>query len=369
MLVFDADGITRECGPMAEVVLFTGFPGFLGKRIAQKVLAEPDVMEVFFLVQEHFRRQAEEALSRYVVAERAKARLVTGDIAARGLGLDRSLHDGLKARVTRAYHLAAAYSLALPRDVGMRVNVSGTRNVLDFLEGAPRFEKLAYVSTCAVSGDHVGVFTEDDFDVRQGFKNFYEETKYLAEGEVRSRWGRIPTVIFRPSVVVGDSKTGEAEKIDGPYYTFFLVKRGLTRIAAQSSGKFHLVPVDFVVDGLTTIFARKESIGRVFALADPAPLTFDEFFDAASDAFGKPRPLFRLPARFWKPVFYAPGMAKLTGIPAQSFDYSVFPVDWVCPNTMRALEGTDLRCPRLTDYLPTLAKYFNEHMLDKAGRW
>src|SRR5207248_5831128 len=123
-------------------------------------------------------------------------------------------------------HLAAAYNLALPRDVGMRVNVLGTRNVLEFLDGAPSFEKLAYVSTCAISGSHVGVFTEDDFDVRQGFKNYYEETKYLAEAEVRGRWGRVPITIFRPSVVVGDSRTGEAEKLDGPYYAYLMIARG-----------------------------------------------------------------------------------------------------------------------------------------------
>jgi len=354
---------------MGEVVFFTGFPGFVGKRIAAKVLADPAVEEVFFLVQEHFRKPAEEAVARFEEPLRNKARLVTGDITARGLALDRSLHDGLKERMTVAYHLAAAYSLALPRDVGMRVNVVGTRNVLDFLDGAPRFKKLAYVSTCAISGDHVGVFTEDDFDVRQGFKNFYEETKYLAEAEVRGRWGRIPTVIFRPSVVVGDSRTGEAEKIDGPYYAFLMVKKGMTKIAAASSAKFHLAPVDFVVDALTTLFAREQSLGRVFALADPAPLTFDEFFEATADAFGKPRPFLRLPARFFMPIFYAPGVAKLTGIPAQSFDYSVYPVDWVSPNTTRALEGTGVRCPRLPEYLATLVKYFNEHMLDKAGRW
>lgn len=357
---------------MGEVVLFTGFPGFVGKRVAKKVLADPAVEEVYFLVQEHFRKAAEDAVARLDTSQRPKARLVTGDITARGLGLDKSLHDGLKDRVTRAYHIAAAYNLALPLEVGTKVNVHGTRNVLDFLDGAPRFQRLAYVSTCAVSGDHVGVFTEDDFDVRQGFKNHYESTKYLAEAEVRARWGRVPTVIFRPSVIVGDSKTGEAEKIDGPYYAFLMINRGLHRLAAQSSAKFHLVPIDYVVDALTTLFEKKDSIGRVFALADPAPLTFDEFFDVASDAFGKPRPFAHLPPSFFKPLFYMPGMARLTGIPKQSFDYSVYPVDWVCPHATKALEGTGVRCPRFNEYAPTLVRYFKEHMLQtlpKAGRW
>jgi thioester reductase-like protein len=135
---------------MGEVVFFTGFPGFVGKRIAKKVLADPQVEEVYFLVQEHFRKSAEDAVAKLDEAMRPKARLVTGDITARGLALDKSLHDGLRDRVTQAYHIAAAYNLALPRDVGMRVNVMGTRNVLDFLDGAPRFQKLAYISTCAI---------------------------------------------------------------------------------------------------------------------------------------------------------------------------------------------------------------------------
>jgi thioester reductase-like protein len=354
---------------MGEVVFFTGFPGFVGKRVAAKVLAEPGVDEVYFLVQDHFRKPAEEALARFDEPLRRKGRLVAGDITLRGLGLDRSLHDGLRERMTRAYHIAAAYSLALPRDVGVKVNVEGTRNVLDFLDGAPRFQKLAYVSTCAVSGDHVGVFSEDDFDLRQGFKNYYEETKYLAEAEVRGRWGRIPTVIFRPSVIVGDSVTGEAEKIDGPYYVYMMVQKGFHRVAARSTAKFHIVPVDFVISALTTLFAREESIGRVFALADPAPLTFDEFFDVTADAFGKARPLLRVPASFFKPVFYAPKLAKITGVPKQSYDYSVFPVDWVSPHTTKALEGTGLRCPRYPEYAPVLVRYFKEHLLDKAGRW
>jgi len=357
---------------MGEVVFFTGFPGFLGKRIARDVLADPAVEEVVFIVQEHFQKTADEALAKLDEAARKKARLATGDITQRGLGLDRSLHDGLKERVTRAYHIAAAYNLALPRDVGMRVNVQGTKNVLEFLDGAPRFEKLAYISTCAISGDYMGTFGEEDFDLRQGFKNYYEETKYLAEAEVRGRWGRIPTVIFRPSVIVGDSKTGEAEKIDGPYYAFLMIERGLHRVAAHSDAKFHVVPVDYVVSALGALFAKPDSIGRVFHLADPAPLTFNEFFDVSADAFKKPRPFVHLPASFFKPLFYAPGMAKISGIPKQSFDYSVYPVDWISPLTQKALEGTGIRCPRFPEYAPALVQYFKDKLLatlPRAGRW
>jgi thioester reductase-like protein len=357
---------------MGDVVFFTGFPGFLGKRVAAKVLADPGVEQVFFVVQDHFRKQAEQALDRYDAPSRAKAKLVTGDISARHCGLEAPVRDDLRARVTHAYHLAAAYNIALAREVGYKVNVDGTRNVLDLLEDAPSFKGLAYVSTCATSGTHVGTFTEDDFDLRQGFKNYYEETKYLAEAEVRGRWGRMPVTIFRPSVVVGDSNTGEAEKIDGPYYAFLMIYRGMTTFAANSPAKFHVVPVNFVVDAMTTLFKRPDAKGRVYHLIDPAPLTFNEFFDVTSDAFGKRRPIAHLPPKFFKPIFHFPGVAQATGIPKQSFDYSVTPVDWSCGKTTKALEGTGLRCPRYPEYAKTLVDYFKTNMaaqLPKAGRW
>jgi nucleoside-diphosphate-sugar epimerase len=254
----------------------------------------------------------------------------------------------------------------------MQVNVTGTRNVLDFLEGLKKFERFAYISTCAISGSHLGVFSEEDYNVGQTFKNFYEETKYLAEGEVRGRWGRLPTVIFRPAVVVGDSKTGEIDKIDGPYYAFVMISKGLHYIAARSRIKFNVAPVDFVADAMLKIFDTEKTTGRVFALSDPAPLTYDEFFSVSARAMGKRPPVLRVPAPAMKPLFYFPGMARLSGIPKQTFDYAVFPVEWPCANTLHALQGTDVRCPRFPDYVSVLVRYFKETLepvMPKAGRW
>src|SRR5207247_6389267 len=118
----------------------------------------------------------------------------------------------------------AIYDLSVSRDAGMRVNVDGTRHVLDFAERCPSLQRFHYVSTCYVSGRHHGVFGEDDLDVGQRFNNFYEETKFLAEVEVRRRSG-LPVTIYRPSVVVGDSRTGETQKFDGPYFVIQWILR------------------------------------------------------------------------------------------------------------------------------------------------
>lgn len=358
---------------MGDVVFFTGFPGFIGKRIASKLLDDPATDEVWFVVQKRFEDAAKAALDRFPEAQRKKARLVEGDITQPFCGLSDAARKELREKLTHAYHLAAAYNLALDRDVGMKVNVEGTKHVLDLVEGAPRFKKFVHFSTCAISGSHTGVFRETDFDVGQKFKNFYEETKFLSEKEVRARWDKIPTVIFRPGVVVGDSKTGEAEKIDGPYYAYIMISRGLHKIAARSTALFNVVPVDYVADAMHALVKKSNGATKqVFALSDPAPLTFDQFFDVSAAAFDKKGPSLRLPAFLFKPLFKFPGIARVTGIPKQSFDYSVYPVQWTCDETQKALEGTGVKCPPYYQYAPALVRYFREHLeatLPKAGKW
>src|SRR5262249_47329059 len=138
------------------------------------------------LVQEKFRGVAEEAVKAIETAHphaRGRIGLVGGDITAEGLGIQMAAATELLGDLTECYHLAAVYDLAVSRETGRRINVLGTKNVLDLLEDAKRFERLHYVSTAYVSGTHRGVFRETDLDVGQGFKNFYEETKFQAEVE------------------------------------------------------------------------------------------------------------------------------------------------------------------------------------------
>src|SRR5262249_44829249 len=143
--------------------------------------------------------------------------LVVGDITAPDLALG----GGAPARddVRAIYHLAAVYDLSVARDLAVKVNVDGTRHVLDWAGACPHLERLHYVSTCYVSGRYAGVFTEEDLEKGQTFNNFYEETKWQAEVLVRGRMqSGLRATIYRPSIVVGDSTTGATQKLDGPYY-------------------------------------------------------------------------------------------------------------------------------------------------------
>ena len=143
-----------------------------------------------------------------------RIRLVTGDITAPGLGFGAGATKSLAKRVTGCFHLAAVYDLAVAKDVGTRINVEGTKNVLAFLAEAPGFRRLDYVSTAYVSGTAVGTYRETDLDVGQSFKNHYEETKFLAEAAVKE--SGLPSAIYRPGIVVGDSRTARPRNSTGP---------------------------------------------------------------------------------------------------------------------------------------------------------
>ena len=149
---------------------------------------------------------------------RERTEIILGDITRPQLGLDEATRRRMADEVDTVYHLAAIYDLATPHAISRLVNVTGTENVLDFCESLPQLSRLVYFSTAYVSGTRTGRVLEDELEQAKSWKNYYELTKWDAEVAVRRRWNRIPTVIIRPGVVVGDSRTGEINKYDGPYF-------------------------------------------------------------------------------------------------------------------------------------------------------
>ena len=185
---------------MADI-LFTGFPGFLGSALLPRVLARAEGDQAVCLVQTKFADAAEQRRREIEQSHpdtAGRIRLVEGDITEAGLGLENGAAQTRSVR--EIYHLAAVYDLAVKRPVGMKVNVEGTRRVLEFAAECGALERLQYVSTCYVSGRWAGVFTEDDLEKDQSFNNYYEETKFLAEVEVSERMAAgLPATIFSSS--------------------------------------------------------------------------------------------------------------------------------------------------------------------------
>jgi len=242
----------------------------------------------------------------------------------------------------------------------MRVNVDGTRKVLDFAERCSSLRRLHYISTCYVSGRHDGVFREDDLDVGQSFNNFYEETKFLAEVEVRRRT-QLPSTIYRPAVVVGDSRTGQTQKFDGPYYVMQWILRQprmamLPVVGRPAKYRFNVVPRDFIIDAIDYLSGGQPPTAvRCYHLADPWPLTVDEIINAIARASA--RKIIRIPL----PLSIARVGAPLLRIPSAAVNYFTHPTTYDTTNAQRDLAGSGISVPRLTDYLPRLIEFALAH--------
>jgi len=353
-------------GDFSRSILFTGFPGFIGARLAPRILERKPDARLVCLVQEKFLEAARRAVA--VIEEahphaRGRIELLTGDITVQGLGIGARAARELRRTLREAFHLAAVYDLAVRRDVGRLINVEGTKNVLELLADTPGFERLHYVSTAYVSGRARGTFRETDLDVGQGFKNHYEETKFQAEVEVvRSR---VPRTIYRPGIVVGDSRTGETGKFDGPYFVLRVMERlpspGVFPRIGLGFGTVNIVPVDFVVEALCSLSATAASAGKTYHLCDPEPLSPGELVLLFAEAIGKRFVQVPVPLAVARAFFSPRPVQRLFGMPAEALDYFDDPVRHDTNEASRDLSALGIECPRLRDYVGILVSFYRSH--------
>jgi thioester reductase-like protein len=350
-------------------VFFTGFPGFLGSELLPRVLSRDDDLEAVCLVQPKFaglaRRRIDELRKRAPqIAERM--RIVEGDITSPSFGL--SDLTSISEDVVEIFHLAAIYDLSVGRELAMRVNVEGTRNVIAFAKGCPLLTRLHYVSTCYVSGRYPGVFTEAHLEEGQTFNNFYEETKFLAEVEVQQAMrAGLPATIYRPAIVVGDSVTGVTQKFDGPYFAIQWLLRQpsiatMPVVGDPRKTEFNVVPRDFVLDAISYLSSLPESRGEVFNLADPQPLTVDQLLSELARATTRRVIRLPLPLGIAKgAIERVPGVYRLMKIPASSVDYLVHPTRYGTERTRSFLEPAGIRVPPFPSYVDRLVTFVRSH--------
>ena len=360
---------TRRKKPTASsrTVLFTGFPGFIGARLIPRLLElAPDTTFVC-LVQEKFVGVARDAVEKMAADHphtKDRLELVVGDITAPGRGRAHAEADALHKRLTGCYHLAAVYDLAVRRELAMRINVEGTRNVLDFLEESPKLERFDYVSTAYVSGTAVGVFRETDLDVGQRFKNHYEETKFLAEVAVKER--SLPTTVFRPGIVVGDSKTGVTAKFDGPYFSLNAMRHlpspGVFMKVGSGNATVNLVPVDFVLEAIARLSTWKGAVGKTYHLTDPVPLSAFEIEELFAKALGKSFVYVPVPLPIAKLLFSPPPVEKLFDMPSQTLDYFDHACRFDCAVATADLARFGVSCPPFVEYSQRLIRFYLEHV-------
>jgi thioester reductase-like protein len=354
----------------------TGFPGFLGSALLPRLLARREGVRAVCLVQRQHLSTAQRRLEQ-IEAENPhtldRVEILEGDITTPWLGVDPSERGSLDD-VNEVWHLAAVYDLAVPEALARRVNVDGTARVLEFCQSRPGPSRLQYVSTCYVSGLYAGEFTEDSLDAGQTFRNHYESTKFEAEMLVRKAMADgLPATVYRPGIVVGDSRTGETQKYDGPYFLATFLRRQRSVALVPAVGPINrvrvcLVPRDFVVDAMDQLSVLDGSLGRTFALTDPHPPTVRRLTTTFAEHLGKTVLWVPLPLGIThRLVDTVPGLERLLGLPAEGLDYFASPTTYSTANTDAQLAGTGVACPPFESYAATLLDFMVAHPEIDAG--
>lgn len=349
-----------------ESIFLTGFPGFIAGRLVES-LARTET-QFFLLVQPQFVEKAMADIEEIAAATGTPLEsfvIVEGDITKPDLGMTAEDLEIIRSETTDVFHLAAVYDLAVAKELAFSVNLDGTKNVNDFVRSVHKLNRYNYISTCYVAGKRLGEISETELEHEAGFRNYYEETKYLAEMEVEKLKKSLPVTIFRPSVVVGDSETGETVKYDGIYYLIRYLRKApiLLRVVnvGNSDVRLNLVPVDFVVAAIAALARDNKAKGKTIALADPSPMTTAELFDAiAKDMTGR-RSEFRPSPKLVEWFLSLRVSPPLTGLPHHGVPYFFISQTYDTKVATKLLKPHKISCPPFTSYVSNLLDFVEEN--------
>ena len=357
----------------------TGATGFIGKRLVKKLLERKGAV-VHFLIRPDSEDKVP-ALREYWETTAARTIPVPGDLTQKKLGVSAEDLKQLQGEVQHVYHLAAVYDLDADEESQVRVNIEGTRNAVDFAKaiGAGHFH---HVSSIAAAGLYEGVFREDMFEEAENVDHPYFLTKHESEKVVRQE-AKLPWTVYRPAMVVGDSRNGEMDKIDGPYYFFKLIQRMRQLLPpwmptiGLEGGRINIVPVDFVVDALDHISHQEGIAQRCFHLVDPEGYRVGDVLDIFSRAAHAPRmnlfinaALFGFIPRSVTKGLLAIGpvrrvrnaVMKDLGLPEDILQFVNYPTRFDSREAQALLKGTGIQCPNLKDYAWRLWDYWERHL-------
>ncbi len=364
----------------------TGATGFIGKRLVKALLARRGSVVHVLVRPESIDKL--EALRAYwgdaAKATGAKARVVAvaGDLTAKRLGVAADDVKKLKGTIDHVFHLAAVYDLSADAESQVAVNIDGTRAVVEFCKAIDAGH-LHHVSSIAAAGLYEGVFREDMFDEAENLDHPYFMTKHESEKIVRTE-AKLPWTVYRPALVVGDSRTGEMDKIDGPYYFFKLIQRMRQLLppwmpgVGIEGGRINIVPIDFVVAALDHIAHGKGDLNRrCFHLVDPVGYRVGDVLDIIGRAAHAPKMnlfvnaalLGFIPKGVKKGLMALAPMRRIKvavlkdlGLPEDMLTFVNFPTRYDCRETLAALKGSGIECPPLPDYAWRLWDYWERHL-------
>ncbi|GIX35758.1 MAG: short chain dehydrogenase [Lysobacteraceae bacterium] len=357
----------------------TGATGFIGRFLVSNLLRRKGT--VYVLVRKDSQKKLAALIDR-MGWDPKRVVAVTGDLARPKLGVPATRIKQLSGKIDHFFHLAAIYDLSADAASQMVANVEGTRHAVQLAE-ALKVRCFHHTSSIAAAGLYKGTFREDMFEQAEDLDNPYFATKHESEKVVREECTRVPWRVYRPGIVVGHSKTGEIDKIDGPYYFFTLLKKlrevlpPWVPLLGIEGGRINLVPVDFVADAMDHIAHQPGLDGGCFHLTDPEPKRVGEVLNIFARAGHAPQMSMRLDARMFAfvplPVRMAltslppirrftSGVLKDLGIPPEVLKLVNYPTRFDCREAERALKGSGIAVPPLESYAWRLWDYWERHL-------
>ena len=357
----------------------TGATGFIGSQFLKRLAKRPgDIYVLSFSEADDKRLQ--DLIKKHQLPTN-KFRNFRGSITETNLGLSADDIKSLSGKITNFFHFAAIYDLEADEEAMMRANVNGTENTLRLAEriNAGCFH---YISSIAVAGQYRGWFREDMLNEATGLDNAYFATKHNAEKVVQET-ATIPWRAYRPGIVIGDSVTGEAARIDGPYYFFKIIqriRRSLPEwmpLLGLEGGRLNLVPVDYVADAVDHIAHKDDLDNQCFHIVDPDPFRAGEVINMFAEAGHAPKMAMRLdmrlfrmvPSNFWHQLGHLPvlrnfidALSQEMQIPKDALKMFNYPTQFDCSNTLNALSDSNIHCPRLSDYVNNIWDYWERNM-------
>ncbi|MDW5595207.1 SDR family oxidoreductase [Conexibacter stalactiti] len=357
----------------------TGGTGLIGRRLIERLLVRDDVGDVYVLVRPSSVEKLATQIERLPGAEHVRP--IAGDLTEPNLGLSDDGIAKLRGSVDHFFHLAAIYDMTADEERNRLANVEGTRHAVA-LANALEAGTFHHVSSIAAAGRFKGLFREDMFDEGQKLDHPYHRSKFeserIARTQVRGGWR-----VYRPAIVVGDSQTGEMDKIDGPYYFFKAIQKLRSMLpqwfplVGPELGYTNIVPVDFVADALDHIAHKPGLDGQAFHLADPRPQRSGEAMNEFARAAHAPQLVMRIDSRLVAalPKGTISMLMKLPaargvrrsflsdyGIPDEIVDHVALTAQFDTRDTERALEGSGIEVPPLSSYATKLWDYWERNL-------
>ena len=356
----------------------TGATGFIGRYLVSNLLKRKGTIHV--LVRKGSEKKLD-AIASSMGWDRKRIVVVTGDLSKPRLGLAPAKVKALSGKVKHFFHLAAIYDLSADAASQQVANIDGTRHAIE-LAAAIKAGCFHHTSSIAAAGLYPGVFREDMFEEAEGLRDPYLRTKHESEGIVRKEC-KVPFRIYRPSMVIGHSKTGEMDKIDGPYYLFTLIKKMRQALPQWvptlgiEGGRINVVPVDFVADAMDHIAHKRGLDGQCFHLVAPEPMRFGELMNTFCRAAHAPEMTMRLDARMLAVVPGAvrnavtnlPPVKRFTAmllrdlkLPPATLSFITYPTKFDTRGVERALKGSKISVPDLESYAWRIWDYWERHL-------